>query len=211
MKVVVSEYLDVAGLIREFLATGEVAKYWDYPSALEEWTVAGLAGHLARPVLNMPTILVAEVPTDQPLVTGVGYYCSMPLSDQEVDSPVAIDIRKRGVASAGTDARDLLTRYDAALTELQQTLPALPEDHEVVGLGVRMLLGEYLTTRMVELIVHADDLAESIGKSSPTFSLASTDIVVSTLACISTRRNSPTDVIRAFAREERRIQRLSVF
>ncbi|MDO8731023.1 MAG: maleylpyruvate isomerase N-terminal domain-containing protein [Actinomycetota bacterium] len=208
---VVSQYLEVAGIIRTFLATSEVAKYWEYPSELEEWTVAGLAGHLARPVLNIPTILAAKVPSELPLKSAVEYYSAMPASAQEINSQVAIDIRKRGVESAGTGAKDLLKRYDSALSELSTTLPELAEDHEVIALGARMLLTEYLITRMVEMVVHADDLAVSIGKVSPKFPMTASDTVVATLACISARRNSLTDVIRALAREERPIQRLSAF
>lgn len=208
---VVSEYLETAGIIRTFLATSEVAKYWDYPSALEDWTVAGLSGHLARPVLNMPAILAAEVPGDRPLASAVEYYFAMSVSDLQRESTMAIEIRDRGVASAGTGPEDLLGRFDSALTELQQTLPTLAADHEIVGLGTRMLLTEYLVTRMVEMLVHADDLAVSIGKGSPTFPIAVSDSVIATLACISARRNSPIDVIRALAREERPIQHLSAF
>ncbi|MDP2288838.1 MAG: maleylpyruvate isomerase N-terminal domain-containing protein [Actinomycetota bacterium] len=208
---VVSEYLAVAGAVRSLLANGDVAKYWEYPSALEEWTVAGLAGHLARPVLNLSTILRAEVPAEKELTSAVNYYAEMPVADLQLASTMATEIRQRGIDAAGSGIADLLQRYDSALTELHQTLPSLDAQQEVVALGVRMLLTEYLVTRMVEMLVHADDLATSIGTESPKFPIDAVDAVVATLACISARRNNPTDILRALARAERPIQQITAF
>lgn len=212
---VVSEYLEVAGVIRKFLATSDVAKYWDYPSALEEWTVAGLAGHLARPVLNLSAILDEPVPEDSPLFSAVDYYALMPAADADHDSPAARAIRVRGVESAGRDIADLLDRFDKALAASTEVLPVLPVDHQIgtpaQGGGVRMLLSEYLITRMIELLVHTDDLAVSVGIDYPEFPRDATDDVVATLACISLRRNKPTDLLRALAREERPIERITIF
>ena len=211
----VQEYLQVAGVIRSLLASPEVAKYWDYPSALDEWTVAGLSGHLARPVLNLASVLEEPVPWDSPLYSAVDYYAQMPAGDADLDSPAARAIRLRGVESAGADIADLLERYDKALAVSSEQLPPLPADHEIgtptQGGGVRMLLSEYLITRMIEMLVHADDLAVSIGRSYPDFTNDATNTVVATLACISLRRNKPTDLLRALARQERPIDRITVF
>ena len=212
---IVSEYLEVAGVVRNFLATSDVAKYWDYPSALEEWTVAGLAGHLARPVLNLSSVLAEPVPLGSPRHSAVDYYCQMPASDAEHDSPAARAIRARGVESAGTDLSDLLDRYDKALALAIDTLPSLPVECEIgtpaQGGGVRMLLRQYLITRMIEMLVHTDDLAVSVGANYPEFPSDATDDVVSTLACISARRNTPTDLLRVLTRAERPIERVTIF
>ena len=212
---IVSEYLEVAGVVRNFLATSDVAKYWDYPSALEEWTVAGLAGHLARPVLNLSSVLAEPVPLGSPRHSAVDYYCQMPREDASLDSPAASAIRARGVESAGSDIGDLLGRYDLALSTSKQTLPTLPAEHEIgtpsQGGGVRMLLSEYLITRMIELLVHTDDLAVSVGGKYPEFPSDATDDVVATLARISVRRNTTTDLLRVLARAERPIERVTIF
>ena len=96
---IVSEYLEVAGVVRNFLATSDVAKYWDYPSALEEWTVAGLAGHLARPVLNLSSVLAEPVPLGSPRHSAVDYYCQMPREDASLDSPAALTLATCSVAT----------------------------------------------------------------------------------------------------------------
>ncbi len=212
---VITAYLKSASTIRSFLATSDVAKYWDYPSALDEWTVAGLAGHLARPVLNLAGVLAEPVPEHADLHSAVDYYAMMPAADADLESPAARAIRERGVESAGRDIADLLARYDRALEASAALLPSLPANHEIgtpaQGGGVRMLLAEYLKTRMVEMLVHADDLAVSVGVRYPEFPPEATDEVLATLARISARRNKPTDLLRALTRVERPIERITIF
>jgi len=212
---VVRDYLEVAQVIRTLLASDEVAKYWEYPSALEEWTVAGLAGHLARPVLQLPSVLAESVSQESVPVTAVEYFSQMPASSNALDSPAATAIRQRGVQTAGTGVDDLLARFDDVFQGLDAQLPELPLGHEIstpaqAG-GVRMLLSQYLITRLVEMVVHADDLAVSVGVVAPDFPVSASDTVLSTLACIASRRNSPIDVMRVLARAERPIQRVTAF
>ena len=208
---VVSEYLEVASRVRRFLASDEVAKYWQYPSTLDQWTVAGLAGHLARPVLIIPGILAAEVPVDKPLASAVDYFAGIPADDLGPDSQFSAAVRERGVESAGDGQEDLLKRYDEVLADLMIDLPTQAPDREVVALGVRMQLRQYLITRMVEMMVHSDDLAVSIGTATPEFPAGATDSVISTLACIAARRHSTTDLLRALARSERAPESVSAF
>jgi len=166
-------------------------------------------------VLQLSSVLAEEVPATPDLVSAVEYYMHIPASANDVNSPAAAAIRARGIESAGADISDLLDRYDKALADSTETLPAFPADHEIgtpsQGGGVRILLTEYLITRMVEMLVHTDDLAVSVGVEFPEFPAPTRDAVIATLACISARRNSTTDVLRALARAERPIVRSSAF
>jgi Mycothiol maleylpyruvate isomerase N-terminal domain len=55
-------YLDSAAVAVALLADPAVTASWDEPSALAEFTVRGLAGHLARQVHVVRELLAAEEP-----------------------------------------------------------------------------------------------------------------------------------------------------
>ena len=70
-----------------------------------------------------------------------------------------------------------------------------------------MLLDEYLTTRLVEIVLHSDDLAASLGRPEPEFEPDATDRVVGCLIEMAARRHSSLAVIRAMTRRERDLVR----
>lgn len=58
-------YLDVADTAAQLLAAPEVALKWDAPSALADFSVRGLAGHLAGQVFFIPAMLAEPVPGEE--------------------------------------------------------------------------------------------------------------------------------------------------
>src|SRR5699024_9468996 len=78
-----------------------------------------------------------------------------------------VDDADRIAAAARTIARDIagdpLRAWDAAAGEARQTLGALgAADRLVTTRRGPMLASAYLTTRIIELVVHADDLQSSL-------------------------------------------------
>ena len=205
------DYLECASVVRELLATEHVAREWDAPSVLPLWTVGGLAGHLARPVLTVPGFVVAEAATKGPVVSSVEYFAVMPDEDNDPSSEVATFIRQRGVETAGDGPADLLHRFDVVMEDLPAMLMGAGADHEVVAFGRRMRLDQYLVTRVVEMIVHADDLAVSVGTATPGFPESASDVCLATLAAIASRRRGAVGVMRALARSERAPTDVSAF
>jgi hypothetical protein len=55
----------------------------------------------------------------------------------------------------------------------------------------------------VELVVHIDDLAGSVGLPTPDLPDLATDLVISCLAGVARRRHGDLEVVRALARHER--------
>ena len=55
-------YLLAAASAAQLLADPAVANLWDKPSALESFTVSGLAGHLAGQVLSVSRVLKSPPP-----------------------------------------------------------------------------------------------------------------------------------------------------
>lgn len=132
---------------------------WAAASVLPGWTVAELAAHVAT-VADSVTALEAAGRGVRP-DTVSGYLASY-----------------REVAIADT-ARQLAddVRHDrsALLTEVDERFEAAATVVERVGLRDRVVttrrvplrLGDYLLTRVIEVAVHADDLARSVPDASP--------------------------------------------
>ncbi len=206
---VIEAYLSAAATAATLLRSPALAPAWTTPSALAEFRVSGLAGHMARGVFTLENYLDAPPPApDAPVIDAATYL--MRVADLSPDDNAMV--RERGEAEAEAGPDELIDRYDAALARLTSRLPALSADLGVPMVGGNVLpLDECLITRLVELLVHSDDLAVSIGVPSPEFDEAPADLVVSVLARFARRRHGTAPVLRALARQERAYGSIAAF
>jgi uncharacterized protein (TIGR03083 family) len=199
---VIEAYLSAAGTVAALLRVPELAARWDEPSALPGFRVGGLAGHLARGVFTVEKYLAAAPPDGPPTVDAAGYF--LVATDTDPESETNRQIRARGAADAGAGPDDLAGRYDAALARLAGTLPGLDPARPVPMVAGHVLtLADCLVTRMVELLVHADDLAVSLDVEPPAFGDRPAELVIAALARGARRRHGTAPVLRALARRER--------
>lgn len=108
-------------------------------------------------------------------------------------------------AGAGQGAQSLAKRAATALAEQQTKLVGVPAD-QVVFLpqtGWALSLGDFLTTRTMELAVHMDDLAVSARLPARELPDAAFDPVLVLLARLAARRHGQAALLRALARAER--------
>lgn len=194
-----------ADAARRLISSDQVAARWDEPSALEGYTVAGLAGHLARAVLTVQRYLDAPAPpADATVNDAAGYFVAVMGDHDPVDSDLHRTIRARSAENAeqgpaalaeqlGAVHRDLSGRFDT------EGLDRLVEVRD----GVVLTLEEYLTTRLVELVVHLDDLAVSVGCEPEALPAEAYDAVAACLARIAARRAGGLATVRSLARAER--------
>ncbi len=206
-------FLATAAAVAPLFRTPELAARWHDPSALADFRTSGLAGHLARAVLNVERYLDAAVPTGIPSMDAVSYFVGVggpTPGDRDLHANRVI--RERGEQDAGTGADDLADRFDAARARLGDRLPPLAGDRPTLMFDRYVLpLDEVLRTRVVELVVHADDLAISLGLPTPAFADPAADLAVCTLAAIARRRHGTTALVRALARHERTAGSVSAF
>jgi uncharacterized protein (TIGR03083 family) len=209
---VIHDYLATANVAGHLLRSDSVAANWTGPSALTMWSVAGLSGHLARSVFLVPGVLDAAVDPESPQVSAADYFVrGLSNDDLSPTSSLSESIRARGLESAGEGPEELLSRFDTALRGLEDSLPTVDPDVEVSALGMRMPFRQYLVSRLIELTVHADDLAVSVGVPTPDFPTSAQDRVVGTLASIAAHRHGFTPVLRGLARSERVTSPFSAF
>ena len=146
-----------ADLILEWLGT-QPPSAWRRPSALPGWTVADLAAHLTMALGVIPAVLGDPSP-DKPITV-----------DRYVSgyAAAATQILERDVAgAAGRDPAEIL----AGLYDRRAAAAAAIADPPAVR-AVRAPRGpiapaDFLTTRIIEMVVHADDLSRSLPAREP--------------------------------------------
>jgi uncharacterized protein (TIGR03083 family) len=131
------------------------------PSPCEPWTVAELVYHVRMTMGRLPGMLAAPEPADSGLVSAAAYY----RADQRFSAATNADrVRsaQRGAAAlpgAAARARD----FAGARQQAWALLQAAPQGRVVrTRHGDRMLLTEFLRTRVLELAVHGLDLAAAL-------------------------------------------------
>ncbi|MGW2471581.1 maleylpyruvate isomerase N-terminal domain-containing protein [Streptomyces sp. NPDC001665] len=196
-------YLLAAEQAVQLLATEGVADCWDEESVLPGMSVGGLAGHLARSVLQVEWFLDGPVTGAEP-VSPVYYYARL-AGTTVPDSALNVGVRARSEETAAAGPAAVAEEAHAAWQRLADRLGKEPADRRVSVLhrpGEEMLLDGYLQTRCVELAVHLEDLALSVGarRSAHEAALA---IAVDVLVAAARERHGDQAVLHALARRER--------
>lgn len=205
-------YLTAARSAVELLADPGVTREWDVHSALAEFRVGGLAGHLASQVLAVPGVLAEPVPAGRP-VGLLDHYARGTWIGASVEDEVNVGIRHSGERYAADGPEELVAAVRAAVDELAAALPAEPAGRVVhLARGPWSLtLDDYLTTRLMEIAVHSDDLAVSVGVPTPELPAEALEPVLSLLARLAVRRHGQPAVLRALSRAERAPANVTAF
>jgi hypothetical protein len=206
------DFLSTARSATDLLREPMVAAAWSMPSALPEFSVGGLAGHLAYQVLAVPQALT-EPPSREPTISLLDHYGRVQWIGAALDDEVNVRIRRGGEEAAIEGPAALAARVNAAVRELEEALASAPD------LPVRMplwgpwslRLDDLLVTRMMELAVHSDDLAVSVGAATPALRQSTVDTVIDLLSRLAVRRHGPTAVLRALSRAERSPATIAAF
>lgn len=197
-------FLGAAAVVRPLLAAHDTGQRWQEPSTLAELSIGALAAHVARAVVVVQQYLDSTPPepgTD--LATAPDYYVRVGVGPA-LDDPVNIGVRKRAARLAGDGQHELLRRFDEVSTGLATRFTHEPPDRALhVADDIPMLLDEYLVTRIVELVVHADDLGYSLGVETAPFAPLALACTIGCLVEIARLRHGDLAVIRSMTRRER--------
>jgi hypothetical protein len=200
------EALDSAG---EIMRDPEVGKRWADESCLPGFTIAGLTGHLLRAGTRVGVYLDQPEPDDEP-IPAPAYFAEILKS---LDASENQRIISDGVKDAEPGWGALIERHSVLAADLRHRLEAEPPGRKVgVFAGKVMLLDDYLETRIVELLVHTDDLATSIGADSPQPPPAAAEIAIPHLVSVARMMHGDRAVLMALSRRERdEVNALRVF
>ncbi|MEY9846473.1 uncharacterized protein (TIGR03083 family) [Streptacidiphilus sp. BW17] len=205
-------YLAAAEAAVSLLAHQSVADAWEKPSALAGYAVSGLAGHLAGQVNVVAKALDGPEPDTEPVAL-LDYFLQASWIDADQDGEVHRGIRGSGDQYAEVGPQALATRTAEVLDRLRRDLPR-QAPHRVVQFPwgpPSLRLDDLLTNRTMELVVHLDDLAVSVGVPTPELPAPATDAVVGLLATLAARRHGSVPVLRALTRAERAPATIAAF
>ncbi|GAA4608387.1 hypothetical protein BJY16_006816 [Actinoplanes octamycinicus] len=196
-------YLESAAITATLLAHPTVVARWEAPSSLARLRVGGLTAHLAGQITQVPPVLDAPAVDERLSLTE--HFARSTWLDGDLDSEVNNYIRRAAEEQAAAGAAPLLDAVAVALADLRKRLPAEPPDRVIqLPWGPWSLsLDDYLVTRLLELAVHCDDLATSLGVPTPAFPRTWFDTVISVLCGLATERHGQTALLRALSRAER--------
>ena len=94
MSAVADAFLTAVDSVADLLARPEVADAWEQPSALAEWSVGGLAGHLAGQAFAGVNLIEAE-PSELTPIALDEHYERVTWIGAAVDDEQSVDIRVR--------------------------------------------------------------------------------------------------------------------
>lgn len=198
------DFLATARSAAALLHDPAVAAAWTAPSALAELSVGGLAAHLATQVLSVEQALSGP-PPQEPTIALLDHYARVQWVGAPLDDEFNVAIRQSGEQGAADGPDALAARVDASIAALTGMLESAGDRAARIPLWGpwSLMLDDLLVTRMMELAVHSDDLAVSVGVDTPELPQGAVDQVVELLSRLAVRRHGPTAVLRALSRAER--------
>jgi uncharacterized protein (TIGR03083 family) len=202
-------FLETALAAQTLLFEPALAERFDGPSSLAEFSVRGLAGHLLRAMTSVEGYLDRPEPDAGPasggaVISAAEYYAAVVGDESDINSDVQRAVRQRGLEAASGSPEEFVAGWGDTIARLTGRLEREPGGRLVRVFGDMVLeLDEYLVTRLVELVVHTDDLAVSLGAALPPLPVAATGLAIATLVDVARIRHGDAAVLRALARRER--------
>lgn len=182
----------------------EIADRWGDESACAGMTVGGLAFHLATQTDLVVRLLQAE-PSDLAPIPLAEHYARAAWVRSGPDDEANVAIREGSdeLAQSGPDA--LAAMVEARLEALPGVLAAVAADTPILipWQGWALTARDFLVTRLMETVVHSDDLAASVGLPTPDFPDAVVTPVLDLLTGLAVRRHGATAMVRTLARPQR--------
>ena len=191
----------------------EVRDAWARESSCAGMTVGGLTHHLLAQAGNTVRLLQTQTPADAEVIALLQHYerASWVRDSQAGQTDPEQTDKDNAAAEVGPDV--VLELGHEWLAQLPAVL-AVPRDPDTVFIpwqGWALATDDFLTTRLMELVVHGDDLASSVGLATPTYPDAALAPVFALLTGVAARRHGATALIRALSRPQRAPRMISAF
>lgn len=190
----------------------QVAKAWDTESACAGMTVGGLAHHLLAQATHVVSALDTPPSTVRPIAL-LDHYARADWVKAGPDDEANLSIRHAADESATDGHATVLAQAARALAHLPELLatPRSPDYVHIPWQGWSLTTDDFLATRSMEIVVHSDDLAASVGLPLPEFPDNTVEHVVHLLAGVALRRHGKEAVVRGLSRPQRAPSSISAF
>ncbi|MDQ6657959.1 MAG: maleylpyruvate isomerase N-terminal domain-containing protein [Actinomycetota bacterium] len=195
----------------DLVESAEVADAWKRESALPGMTIGGLTRHLVSQAECAVEFLMTPGPPDAQVLTLVGHYDRVDWLHAPIDAPENTSICDdfNQMASAGpAESVEVLAR---SRQQLRAAIDAAGPTTYVPWQDCSLPTDDFLVVRLMEIVVHADDLACSVGGAAPVFDPEALEPALALLAALASRRRGQGGVLRALSRHERSAGSVSAF
>lgn len=193
--------IDSSVVAATLVSSRQVRDQWGQPSELAGMTVGALAAHLVRATGATLAYLDRtdlDKKPERELLSKVSCF------DAAVDSPIHNRIKEVSADEASAGHKQVAAQATQVAESLAERLPNESVDRLVGALGDRMLtLDDFCRTRMIEIGMHVDDLAHSVGVPTPELSADVTAEILDIVVGIGRIRHGDWPIIHAPARSER--------
>jgi uncharacterized protein (TIGR03083 family) len=196
-----SIFLEAFEAAGQLLSRPELEAAWDGPSALPYFSLRGLAGHTVRAGARVLVYLDEPAPEAATPIPAPAYFRDALRSMDETDN---LRVRSDGEATAQDGWAQLVAEHHRLSERLRSRLETEPADRilKVFGENV-MRLDDYLATRIVELVVHSEDLAATLGFADFGAPERAIDVAINHLVDVARLTHGDRQVLMALARRER--------
>lgn len=191
----------------------EVRDAWERDSACTGMTVGGLTCHLLAQAGHVASGLRAPAPPGAPVIGLHEHYAkaSWVAASRSGKTDPGQDEKDNTAAAAGHEA--VVAQARATLAEVPGLLarPRHPDVIHIPWQGWSLPTADFVTTRLMEMVVHGDDLAASVGLPTPEHEPAVVAPVLALLTEVSLRRHGQVALVRALSRPQRSHGDVSAF
>ena len=197
--------LRATAALTELVAAPEVAEAWDRESALPGFTVGGVVAHLvSQPETAVEFLGIQPPPPHAPVVSLAELYertdWFAAAVDAEENTSIRDDFNADGCGSSGALGGDPRAGAGRAAG---RGVAAAGDTTYVPWQDCSLATDDFLVVRLMEVVVHADDLAASVGLPTPAFDDDVLHPALALLALLGARRHGQDAAIRALSRAER--------
>jgi hypothetical protein len=182
----------------------EVDTAWDVESALPGMTVGGLTRHLvSQPESAVEFLRIQPPPPHAPVVSLAGLYERTDWFAAPVDAEENTSIRDGFNEMAAGGQQESVAVLEQALADLPDAVAGAGQTTYVPWQDCSLATDDLLVVRLMEVVVHADDLAVSVGLPTPVLDDDALHPALALLAMLGARRHGQDPAVRALSRAER--------
>jgi hypothetical protein len=218
-----SLWVETCAAVLTLIDRAEIGERWHDPSCLTGMTIGAICGHViasglfevedrlpegaaaageagSSPSYSGPVVETAAVRSDGRARAAANLHANIPIDEENA---VHLAVRSSADDQARNGKVDLMSRASVAFTAARVGVEGANAELVVDCWGIPLEFDDFLRTRILELTVHADDLAYSIGLESSGVPDAAIELACNLGISVAIQRSGPTAVLRALFRCDR--------
>jgi len=205
--------VDAAALVRDLVARPEVADAWARESSCTGMSVGALARHLVEQSLYVFRLLGPEASTaaDADRIGVLDHYARSAWVGAPLDDDSKRFVREKSEGQAAEGVATAVALQSEAVEAMPAVLAEAADEVLVPWTNARLATDDFVVTRLLEMVVHSDDLAASVGVPAPDFGPAVLRPVLGVLTELAVLRHGQDAVVRTLTRPQRAPESIAAF